>query len=366
MKVARFDKPLLISIILLAVGGFFIFSSASLGLLARDGARYANVAFTQTFYGLFLGAIFFLIASRVDYKFLKKLSLPFFFFSLALTLAVFIPALGYEHGGAHRWISLGPFSFQPAEFLKIAYVLYLATWLSNAKQKVGSFLYGFMPFLLITALAGGALLMQPDTDTFMVMAMAGFAMYAVAGAKKRYLLLFIILGLSLATILAVNRPYVMQRLTTFLNPLSDSLGASYQVQQSLIAVGSGGIMGRGFGQSIQKYNFLPEPIGDSIFAVAGEEFGLIGSSALILLFLFFAWRGLKIASRAADAFGGLIAVGIVILICAQAAINIASMLGVFPLSGIPLPFVSHGGTALLVTLTEAGLLLGISRFRHTE
>jgi cell division protein FtsW len=168
------------------------------------------------------------------------------------------------------------------------------------------------------------------------------------------------------TVLAFMRPYVMQRITTFMHPEKNAQGSGYQIQQSLIAIGSGGLLGRGFGQSIQKFNFLPEPIGDSIFAVQAEEFGFIGSVTLILLYVFFATRGLKIASRVSDPFGRLMVVGIVIMIAAQAFVNIGAMLGVLPLSGITLPFVSHGGTSLFITLLEVGIILSISKTQSTQ
>jgi cell division protein FtsW len=364
MKTFSFDKPLLLSIILLTVGGFFIFSSASLGLLARGSVEYSDVAFTQTFYGLFLGAIAFLLFSRIKLAFFRKISLPLFLFSLILTCLVFVPGLGYEHGGAHRWLALGPFSFQPSELLKLSTILLLASVFSNYKNNISTFLNGCAPFLLIIGLVGAVLLLQPDTDTFIVVFMSGLAMFFASGAKKRYIALILLLAAFCAVFLVYTRPYVMKRITTFINPTEDTLGASYQVKQSLIAIGSGGFLGRGFGQSIQKYNFLPEPIGDSIFAVAAEEFGFVGSAVIILTFVFFGYRGILVATRSKDSFGGLLALGIVILILSQAGINIASMLGVFPLSGIPLPFVSHGGTALLTVLAEAGLLLNISRHKE--
>ncbi len=366
MKKLHVDKPLLISIFILAIGGFVIFSSASLGLLAREGSRFSNVAFNQTFYGLFLGTIFFLITSKINYQFWKKNALVLFVGSLILTALVFVPQIGFEHGGAKRWIILGSFSFQPSEFLKIGFIIYWAAWVTNIKQGIKTFSYGFLPFVITVAIVGGLLLSQPDTDTFFVIFLAGLAMFSVGGGKWRYILLTILIaGIGLASI-AMTRPYLVERLTTFINPNQDSLGSSYQIQQSLIAIGSGGVTGRGFGKSIQKFNFLPEPIGDSIFAVAAEEFGMIGGVFIVGMFLFFAFRGFKIAGRSTDMFGGLMAVGIVILILSQALINIASMLNVFPLSGIPLPFVSHGGTALLVTLAEVGILLNISKYQKMD
>jgi cell division protein FtsW len=252
---------------------------------------------------------------------------------------------------------------QPSEFLKIAYVIYLATWLSGMHKHVGNWRYGLIPFGIISGITGFVMLLQPDTDTFLIMATAGLAMFVVAGAKIRDLAILLVAGILLLAAIAFARPYVMDRLTTFLDPGADPLGSGYQVKQSLIAVGSGGISGRGFGQSIQKFEYLPEPIGDSIFAVYAEEFGFLGVTFIVGLFVAFALRGYKIAQQGADMFGVLLVIGIITVIMAQAFLNIGAMLAVAPLSGLPLPFISHGGTALLVTLAAMGIVLNVSKYR---
>ncbi|MCX6701980.1 MAG: FtsW/RodA/SpoVE family cell cycle protein, partial [Candidatus Zambryskibacteria bacterium] len=201
----------------------------------------------------------------------------------------------------------------------------------------------------------------PDNDTFIVIAIAGLAIFLTGGGRWRYIFISALIGLMVFAGLILTKPYVMSRITTFINPSLNALGSGYQIQQSLIAIGSGGIFGRGFGQSIQKFNVLPEPIGDSIFAVACEEFGLVGGVSIILLFIFFAFRGLKIAKKIPDIFGRLMVVGIVIMIVFQAFVNIGAMAGVLPLSGITLPFISHGGTALFMTLLEVGIILNVSK-----
>ncbi len=358
----RIDRPLLICVITLVVAGFFIFTSASLGLLAREGARFSSVAFNQLFFGIFLGAIAMLITSRIHYRFWRRAALPFFLVSVVLTLLVFVPALGIEFGGARRWLAIGSFSFQPAEFLKLGFIVFLAERLSKARERQLS-LSSLVPFFLAIAAVGMLLLLQPDTGTFLVIFVAGVAMLFAAGTPLKFVALLGTLAAGGVGVLALLRPYVMERLLTFFNPTLDPLGTSYQIQQSLIAIGSGQWFGRGFGQSIQKFNYLPEPVGDSIFAVFAEEFGFIGGLLLIGLFLFFAFRGLSIARKAPDSFGGLLAVGIVILIVFQSFINISSMLGVLPLTGLPLLFVSHGGSALLFSLAEVGILLNISRYQ---
>jgi len=363
MRRIKVDIPFLVSVCILVIAGYIIFTSASFGLLSNQTVKYNNVAFNQTVFGLLLGTIACLVVTQINYKVLRKYSLFIFAFSAIATLLVFVPGLGLKHGGANRWIDLGFLTIQPSEFLKIGFIIFLSAWMARFKEKTSSFVYGYLPFLIILGVSSGILLLQPDMDTFFVLAISGFAIFLSAGGKWRYIFLSIFIVLAILAIAAYTKPYIMTRINTFINPSSNALGSGYQIQQSLISIGSGGVFGRGFGQSIQKFNVLPEPIGDSIFAVACEEFGFIGGVTLIILFIIFAFRGLKIATRSPDVFGGLVVVGIVIMIVAQAFVNIAAMVGVFPLSGITLPFVSHGGTALFMTLLEAGIVLNISRYQ---
>ena len=365
MRKHRVDRPFLITVAILVVVGFLIFTSASLGLLAREGARFSSVAFSQIFLGIFLGSLALLAISNIHYKYLQKYSLAIFALSIITTLLVFVPGLGFEFNGARRWLLIGSMSVQPAEFLKLAFVIYFAAWLSGNRDKLHSFFYSVIPFVILMGIIGMVLLSQPDTGTLLVMLAAGFGMFFAGGARWRDVAILIGVSLSGAVLLVLSRPYIMDRILAFIDPSRDPLGASYQIQQSLIAIGSGELFGRGFGQSIQKFSFLPEPFGDSIFAVTAEEFGFIGSSLLIMLFLFLALRGLKIAVRAPDHFSGLVVVGIVILIVFQSFINMASMLGIFPLTGLPLLFVSHGGSALFFALLGIGIILGISRYGKT-
>lgn len=356
------DRTFLITVIVLVVIGFFIFMSASLGLLARTGATFSSVAFSQIFLGICLGSGALFIFSNIHYTKLKKYSLYIFIVSYIATLLVFIPGIGMTYNGATRWIDFFGLSIQPAEFLKLGFVIYFAAWLSGTRDKLHRTVYGVIPFIILASLIGLPLLLQPDTGTFLVILAAGTSMFIAAGARIRDLFILFGAGIAGAFGLILARPYLMDRILAFINPNLDPLGSSYQIQQSLIAIGSGGIFGRGFGQSIQKFNYLPEPIGDSIFAVLAEEFGFIGSVLLICLFLFFAWRGFRIAGKSPDHFGGLLVLGIVILIVSQSFINIASMLGVFPLTGLPLLFVSYGGSALFFTLLSVGIILNVSKY----
>ncbi|MBT3283061.1 putative lipid II flippase FtsW [bacterium] len=361
----KIDRPFLITVIILVVAGFFIFTSASLGLLARDGARFSSVAFSQFFLGIFLGAIALLITTQIKYTFWRKYAFYIFIASAIATLLVFVPGLGVSSGGAQRWLDFGFVTFQPAEMLKIGFVIYFAAWLTNAKDKLHTVGHGIIPFIVLLAITGGILLSQPDTGTLLVILATGIAMFIAAGARWRDIFaLGGFAGIAL-TVLAYIQPYVKDRILTFINPASDALGSGWQIKQSLIAIGSGEIFGRGFGQSVQKFQYLPEPVGDSIFAVAAEEFGFIGSAIILTLFLFLAFRGLKIATKAPDNFSGLVVVGIVILIVSQSFINIGAMLGVMPLTGLPLLFISHGGSALLFALAEIGIVLNISKFKKT-
>lgn len=357
------DTLLLALIVFMVAGGFLIFSSASLGLMARDGATFGSVATSQFVFGVVGGSLALLLMSNLYYRNLRKYAFYLFASTLLLTVAVFIPGIGMTHAGATRWLDLGFTTIQPSEFLKIGFVVYLATWLSGVHAKITDWRFGLGPFAAITGVVGLVMLAQPDTDTFMIIAFAGMAMYLTAGASWRDIGLIILAGVLMLATIAVFRPYVMDRFTTFLHPEADPLGSGYQIQQSLIAIGSGGVTGRGFGQSIQKFEYLPEPIGDSIFAVYAEEFGFVGSLLLICSLVFLTLRGYKTAAETNDIFGTLLVIGFITIIIAQAFLNIGAMLAVAPLSGLPLPFISHGGTALMVTLASLGIVLNVSKYR---
>lgn len=363
-KSASIDKIFLAVVVLLTVAGFLIFSSASLGLLARDGASFQSVATNQTL-GLLIGAGAFFVMSRINYKFLRRFSFFIFLGAILLNLLLFVPALTLTHGGASRWVDLGFITFQPSEFLKIASVIYIAAWLSVVKDKVATFRYGIVPYLVILGILSVLLLIQSDTDTLVVIAGSGMVMLFAAGARLRDIGLLIAIMLVLLGSVIYFRPYARQRIMTFLNPTADMQGAGYQIQQSLIAIGSGEIAGRGFGQSVQKFKYLPEPIGDSIFAVAAEEFGFIGSISLILLFLLFIFRSAKIAARAPDTFAAVVVTGIAMLVVVESFMNISSMIGILPLAGMPLLFVSHGGTALIIVLGAVGIIANVSKFQKS-
>ncbi len=356
------DKIFLGITAVLIVLGLLVFISASLSVLAENQGQFYRLLINQLVLGLGGGIAMMILALKVDYAIWKKYALPIFGVAVLVTALVFVPKLGIEHGGAHRWLSLGPISFQPSEFLKLGFVIYFAAWLSWVKAKVTDMRYGLIPFGIMAVISGALLLLQPDTGTFLVMIFTGLAMFLIAGARWRDIGVIALVGLVGFVVLVASRPYLLERVKTFTNPNHDPLGSSYQSRQSLIAIGSGRIAGRGFGQSVQKFDYLPEPTHDAVFAIIGEEFGFIGTVLFVVLFIVFAFRGLRIASRAPNMFSRLLVVGIVILILAQAFMNIGSVLGLLPLTGVPLIFVSQGGSALLFALFGVGIILNVSRY----
>ncbi len=362
MKEKKADKFLLIIICSLTVLGIAMFFSASLGILARNENIFYSVLFSQLVLGLGLGLTGMYLAAGINYKFWRKYSFYIFLGSILLTAAVFLPSLGWSRFGAERWIAIGSFRFQPVEFLKFGFVIYFATWLSWIKDKVRDFKFGILPLCVMLAIIALILFNQPDTKSFILIAVTGVVMLFISGASVKYTLLVTLASLFILGALVFFTPYLQERVKTFFDPSRDPRGTSYQIQQSLIAIGSGGALGRGYGQSIQKFNYLPEPQGDSVFAVLSEELGFVGSTATIVLFLLFVLRGLRIANRSPDLFSRLLVSGIVILVAVQSFMNIASAVGVFPLTGVPLPFVSHGGTALMVYLTAAGIVIQASKY----
>lgn len=345
---------------MLVLGGAMIFTSAAFGLVAR-GSSMSSVFFSHLVLGLGLGSAFLIGLSFVDYRVWRRFAPYLFGASLIATAAVFIPHIGFSHGGGTRWIHILNFSFQPSEALKLGAIFAAAAYFTAFRSRVTTLTYGLGGFLAILALPVAILLLQPDLGTLSIVCAAVGAVYFAAGASWRDLILVILIGLLSLTVLAMVRPYVRDRVETFFNPAHNQQGQSYQIRQSLIAIGSGGLLGRGYGQGVQKFTYLPEPMGDSIFAVASEELGFFGALAIVGTFLAFGLRGFAVAARAPDMFGSLLAVGICTYLVIEAFINIAAMLGVAPLTGVPLTFMSQGGSAMLVSLASVGILFSISR-----
>lgn len=360
----QFVDRILLGIVLTLVGvGFFIFSSASLGLLADGRVSFSSVAFNQVVLGIGGGLVAMFILSRIYYRTWRKFAFYIFLLAVGLSFLVFVPGLGLSHGGATRWIDVGGFSFQPSEVLKIAFIIYMATWFSGVRKGMDDFWRATVPFGISIFVVGVVMLLQKDTDTFLIMVVAGTAMFFVQSGRWREILIMGVVMIALVASLALVHDYVKNRLVAFINPDQDPHGAGYQVKQALIAVGSGGVWGRGFGQSVQKFDYLPEPIGDSIFAVYAEEFGFVGSVILLILFAGFVFRGYRLSTHAPDDFGMLLVVGLVTMITLQAFLHIAAMVKFAPMLGLPLPFISHGGTAMLLTLSAVGIILNVSKYQ---
>lgn len=349
----------------IALAGLAIFSSAALGLLARENSSVSHDILLQAGLGLGLGFLCFLSARAFPFAQIRRFAPYLYALSIIFTLLVFVPGIGFHSGGATRWINLGFTTVQPAEFLKIGFVLALAWWLAPRARQLSNYKKGLLPFLIILAIPSVILLAQPNTSTTLLILLTGAVMYFVAGAPWRD---FGILGIGVIVVflsLILVRPYVLERIKTFIHPSENSLSSGYQIQQSLIAIGSGGVFGRGFGQSVEKFNYLPEPDGDSVFAVFAEETGFVGTAILLALFIALAARGIVIAGNSRDLFGGLVALGFSFIIILQAFINISAMLGIIPLTGLPLPFISHGGTALMAVLIMCGIILNVAAHRTT-
>ena len=364
MKKNKIDKIFFGIVLALVIIGLITFTSASLGILAKNETKFYGVIFSQLTFGILGGLIALIIGLKVPYKIFKQYSLVLFIASIFITALVFIPGVGQAHGGARRWVNILGYSFQPVEFLKIGFIIYFAAWLSWVKKRVEDPLFSILPLIVLLGIIAGVLLKQPDTKSIILITVTALVMLFVSGVPMKYILGFFAIAIVGFLILVSFTPYLKQRVNTFLNPSENSQSSSYQLQQSLIAVGSGGIFGRGLGQSIQKFNYLPEPQGDSIFAVIGEELGFLGCAVLICLYIAFALRGYRIAIRnAPDAFAKLLVIGFVTIITAQSFMNIASIIGVFPLTGVPLVFISQGGTALLLSLGVVGIILNISKFQ---
>lgn len=273
-----------------------------------------------------------------------------------------IPGIGIVRGGARSWIGIGAFSIQPSEFMKMGLIIYLAAYLSHHQKQMKSFLKGFLPPILLVMVAFGCIMLQPDLGTGMVLVATCMLMIYVNGAKLNHFIAMLSVGLAGFIGLIASAPYRIKRITAFLNPWEDPLGDGFQIIQSLYAIGPGGLLGVGLGKSLQKYFYLPEPQTDFIFAILGEELGFIGGVIMLVLFALLFWRGTYIALLAPDQFSRLLALGIVFMLTIQVMINVSVVIGLIPVTGITLPFLSYGGSSLTLTLISVGILLNISKY----
>lgn len=345
----------------LFLGGVILLSLFGL-LMVYDASQFeAFQSFSDRYYyikqqavSFALGLFFLIVASFFDYHRLQKLAFPTLIFALLLLVLVFVPGLGVKAYGAYRWLRIFGFTVQPAEIIKLASVIFFATLFRKGVKST--------PFLLLVGLVGGIVgLLQRDLGSTVVYGLVAFGVYFIAGAPLRYFLGLAVLSILAIGGLIISAPFRVKRIMAFLDPFADPQGYSYHILQILIALGSGGLLGVGVGGSRQKFAYIPEVTTDSIFSIVGEEFGFLGALVVISLFAFFAFRGFRIAKSAPDTFGKLLASGLILWLVIQVAVNLAAMVSLMPLTGVPLPFISYGGSALVANLVAVGILLNISK-----
>ena len=355
------DIWLLISILsLLAIGMVMVYSAGSVLGFRNYGDSYYFLKRQLLFAGLGLVAMF--ITANTDYRVWKGFARTGLIVCFILLIMVLIPGIGVVRGGARSWLGISSFGIQPSEFMKMGMILFLANWLGREDYDISSFTFGLLPPLALIGTAFGLIMLQPDLGTGTVMMGAALMMVYTAGAKIKHLMSLGIAGVAGFVALIAAAPYRLQRITAFLDPWSDPLGAGYQIIQSLYAIGPGGLGGLGLGMSRQKFSYVPEPQTDFIFSILAEELGFIGGLAVLTLFLIIVWRGMKVAMSLPDRFGSYLAVGIVCMVAVQVVINIGVVIGMMPVTGITLPLISYGGSSLTLMLTALGILLNLSRY----
>lgn len=355
------DKSLIMAMSVLIIFGLaMLFSASSVVSYANFGNTYHYLLRQVVNLGIALVAFF--LASRIDYRLWKKFAIWFLLGSIVLLILVFIPGLRAEYGSARSWVSIFGYNFQPAELVKLAFLIYLATWLEAKKENLGELGSGLIPFLGILGVISLLMLAQPDLGTLFIIAFTALVVFFAAGGKISHIIVTIVFAaLILAVMVLMKSGYQSDRFKCLQDPSFSAQDKCYQINQSLIAVGSGGWFGRGVGQSRQKFMYLPQVWDDSIFPIIAEEIGFVFSTLLILLYLFIFYRGLMIARAAPDLYGSSLAVGIVAWLSVQSFLNIGGMINLIPMTGVPLPFISAGGSATLANLLALGILVNISR-----
>lgn len=360
----QIDGYLLILVIGLSLFGLMMVASSSAVIAERFRGDAYYFFKHQLLFGHLIGFLMMVMGILVPYQAWKRFSIFGLMGSIALLVMVFIPSLQVASGGAARWIGLGPITIQPSEITKLAFIIYMAALLESKSDKLNDFKQGVVPFLVVMLIISVLILLQPDLGTLISIVLIGGAMVFAAGYRIKHLLLLAGGGVAVFAVLINTAAYRLNRIMVYLHPELDPQGIGYQINQALMAVATGGVWGLGFGRSRQKYQYLPEPAGDSIFAIISEELGLVRTSFVVIAFAIIGYRGLMIARDAPDVFGKLVAVGISVWIVSQAFINMASTMGVTPMTGIPLPFISYGGSAMAMMMFAVGILLNISKYRQ--
>lgn len=348
-----------ILIIFISIGIVMIYSSS--GIYALQELGDSMYFLKRHFLFLLVGLIMTLGVMLMDYRKLQPFAKPLLLLAIIFLILVLIPWIGKASFGARRWFRIGSFNFQPSEFAKLAMLIYVADFLARKQNKINSFREGFVPLMMVLGLPCLLILKQPDLGNSLLMVSIVFIMIYIAGANIRHLGILILLSLPVLYLLITKVAYRMARILAFLDPWQDSQGAGFQLVQSQIALGSGGLWGVGPGNSVQKLFYLPAAHTDFILSIIGEELGLIGTLAVVFLFMIFILQGARVAKRTQNSFGYFLAIGIISMIGLQAVVNIGVSIGAFPTKGLPLPFISYGGSALIFNMMAVGLLLNISR-----
>jgi len=352
----------MVTMLLMAVGAVMIYSSSAIAAYEKygDSAYFLK----RHIFFMLLGFVLSPLFLTFDYVKIRKFVKPFLFFAIMLLVLVLIPGIGTAIGGARRWIRFAFINFQPSEVAKIAVIFYAADVLARKQSDIRDFVHGFLPIMIVLGACLVLILLEPDLGTAIAIALLTFAMVFVAGAKIKHIAAIGLAAVPLLAVLIAMKPYRIKRIFVFLNPWAYPRGAGFQIIQSFIALGNGGLFGVGLGHSQQKLFYLPEAHTDFIFSIIGEELGLLGAGAVILLFIYFIYLGTRIAYKAKDLFGQLLAFGLVAMIALQVIVNIAAVTGSIPTKGLPLPFISYGGSSLIASMLSVALLLNIARHRR--
>ena len=359
------DKIFLWLVLVLVFIGLVALSSAGISVSqAKFGDPYHYFKH-QLFYGAIPGLIGMFVVSKVNYNLWRKMAVPFIVLAITSLVLVLVSSQGLELKGAKRWIMLGPVSFQPTEMVKLAVIVYLASLLAKKGRKIKDFSESFVPFAVVMGVVGVLVILQPDVGSLGAISFIALAMFFLAGASLKHIAGLVAIGITGLAVMIKLETYRMNRFLAFMDPTIDPQGIGWQVKQAAIAVGSGGIFGVGLGHSHQKFSYLPEVVGDSIFAIIAEEVGMVGAGAVVLLFAMLALRGFRLARKAPDKFSSYLVTGVSLWIIFQAFINIMAIIGLMPLTGITLPFISYGSTSLIFVLIGSGIVLNISRYTNT-
>lgn len=349
--------------VLVSVGIVMIYSASA--IYAYSNVNDSLYYLKRHLIYLVIGLVMMSVAMSVDLKRVRAWSKPILLVSIVLLILVLIPHVGKEISGAKRWFKIGPVNFQPSEFAKIALLVYVADFISRKKEMVKSFLHGYMPAMMILAATVGLILLEPDLGTAVTISVITLMMLYVSGLRAYYIIASVLASLPILYLLLFKVAFRRKRLMIFLNPWADKRGTGFQIIQSFIALGSGGILGVGLGQSRQKLFYLPASHTDFIFSIIGEELGFLGTASVVVLFILFVWEGMKVVMRSYGTFEKMISFGVVSMIALEAIINIGVTAGALPTKGLPLPFISYGGSGLIFHLAAVGLLLNAAKSCET-